>query len=370
MGVILKRDNWYIDYYCNGRRKREKIGTSKKLAEIVLKKRKVAIAEGKFLDIKKEQKIRFEDFASEYLELHSKLKKSYYTDVKIIGLLVKYFSGKYLYEITSLDIEKFKSARANQVKKSKLKDGKEQFIAPATVNRSLAVLKSMFNRAIVWGKADNNPFKGVKLFKENNQRLRFLEKEEIGKLLENCYEHLKPIVIVALNTGMRKGEILGLRWRDIDIQRGIIHLLDTKNGEKREVPMNEIVQRTIIGVLKHPESQYIFCNNKGQPYGDIKKSFLTALGKSGIVNFHFHDLRHTFASQLVMSGVDLNTVRELLGHKSLEMTLRYSHLSPDHKKRAVDVLGKRLDTFWTPKQIEEKAQEIETLQLIENKLVV
>ena len=144
---------------------------------------------------------------------------------------------------------------------------------------------------------------------------------------------------------MRKGEILDLRWRDIDIKRGIIHLLDTKNGEKREVPMNEITQKTIIGVLKHSDSQYIFCNNEGQPYGDIKKSFLTALKKSAIVDFHFHDLRHTFASQLVMSGVDLNTVRELLlGHKSLEMTLRYSHLSPDHKKRAVDVLNHRIGT--------------------------
>jgi site-specific recombinase XerD len=83
------------------------------------------------------------------------------------------------------------------------------------------------------------------------------------------------------------------------------------------VPTNEIVQKTIIGVLRHPDSQYVFCSNGGKPYREIKKSFFTAVNKSGIVDFRFHDLRHTFASQLVMSGVDLNTVRELLGHKSL-----------------------------------------------------
>ncbi|MFH1640351.1 MAG: tyrosine-type recombinase/integrase [Candidatus Omnitrophota bacterium] len=96
---------------------------------------------------------------------------------------------------------------------------------------------------------------------------------------------------------------------------------------------------------------------------------MTAVNKSGIVNFHFHDLRHTFASQLVMSGVDLNTVRELLGHKSLEMVLRYSHLSPDHKKRAVDILGKRRDTFWTLEQNKEQAQKEATSQVFDNKLV-
>jgi len=333
---------YHIVYSLNGRRKTETIGPDKKLAEKVLYKRLTEVAENRYLDVKKEKKVRFEDFAEDYLALHSKLKKSYYTDSKIINLLKKSFSGMYLYEITSLDVEKFKSTRAKEIKKSKSKNGKEKPVSPATVNRTLAVLKSMFNKAILWGKVDCNPCKGVKLFKENNQRLRFLEKEEIDKLLSNCCEHLKPIVIVALHTGMRKSEILGLKWHDIDVKRNIIHLLNTKNGEKREVPMNEIVQKTLIGVRKNPESQYIFCNKDGKPYGDIKKSFFTAITKSDIVDFHFHDLRHTFASQLVMSGIDLNTVRELLGHKSLEMTLRYSHLSPDHKKRAVDILSRNL----------------------------
>ncbi len=329
-GRVFQRGRiWYMDFSSNGKRIRQAVGQNKKQAENALAKKLVEVVEGKFFDVRKVKKIKFDDFANEYLELHSKLKRSYNTDCKIAGLLKKFFGGKYLYEITSLDVEKFKSKRASEV-------------SPATVNRALGVLKCMFNRAIVWGKAEHNPCRAVKLFKENNQRLRFLEREEIDKLLANCCEHLRPIVIVALHTGMRKSEILGLKWHDIDIKRNIIHLSYTKNGEKREVPMNGVVQKTIIGVLKNSESQYIFCNKDGKPYGDIKKSFLTAVKKSGIVDFHFHDLRHTFASQLVMSGVDLNTVRELLGHKSLEMTLRYSHLSPDHKKRAVDILNHRI----------------------------
>ena len=131
--------------------------------------------------------------------------------------------------------------------------------------------------------------------------------------------------------------------------------------------MSEIVQKTIIRVLKNLESQYIFCNKYGKAYTDVRKSFCTVLRKSGIVNFRFHDLRHTFGSQMVMSGVDLNTIRELLGHKSIKMTLRYSHLSPDHKKRAVDTLQKRMDTIWTPEPNKQKVDKKFLAEHIVNK---
>jgi integrase len=370
MGKYLKNGNWFIDYYSNdGRRHREKIGTSKSLAENVLRKRKLAIAENRFLDIKKEQKIRFDVFADEYLELHCKpnnksWKKSDYFNLEN---LKKYFGNKYLHEITPKDIEQYRADRIKEVKK--LNNGEKQFISPATVNRGLNCLSSLYNRAIEWGKATNNPMSKIKPFKVQNKITRFLEIDEIEKLLANCCEHLKPVVITALHTGMRKSEILNLKWRDIDIKRGIIHLLDTKNGEKREVPMNEIVQKTIIGVLKNPESQYVFCNKEGKPYENVRKSFSTALKNAGIINFRYHDLRHTFASQLVMSGVDLNCVRELLGHKSLAMTLRYSHLSPDHKKRAVDILGKRMDTIWTLEDKDRNSEKSSVSEVFENKAV-
>jgi len=342
MGLYLKKGNWYIDYYVQGRRKREKIGTSKTLAENVLRKRKVEIAENKHLDIRREYKIKFEDFANDYLELYAKPNNKSWakSDVPNIKTLNKFFTGKYLYEITSEDAERFKSERIKEVSASR-------------VNRNLTTLKAMFNKAVEWGKLEKNPIAKVKKFREDNRRLRYLEKEEITRLLSNCSSRLKPIVVVALCTGMRLGEILGLKWHDIDFQRGIIHLLNTKNGEKREIPMNNMVKINLMKVVKHPDSPYVFNYNNGKQIRDVRTSFFTTLKKSGIINFRFHDLRHTFASQLVMSGVDLNTVRELLGHKSLEMTIRYSHLSQDFKKRAVDVLNGQIDTFWTPEIKEE-----------------
>jgi len=341
--VLDFKKDWWIDYYIHGRKKREKIGTSRTLAEQVYAKRRVEIAENKYLDVKKEARVKFADFADEYLEGHCKPNNKGWqrADAPNLASLKKYFGGRYLHEITPQDIEHFRTERMkDKVSGQKIKKG----VSRATVNRILNCMSSLYNRAIEWGKAESNPVSKVRPFKVANRRTRYLEKEEIERLLDCCAEHLRPIVLVALHTGMRKSELLGLKWHDIDIKRGVIHLLNTKNSEKREVPMNEIAQRAVIGVLKNPESQYVFCNNAGKAYGSVKKSFSTACEKAGIINFRFHDLRHTFASQLVMSGVDLNTVRELLGHKDIKMTLRYSHLSPDHKKRAVDVLGKRIDT--------------------------
>ena len=144
-------------------------------------------------------------------------------------------------------------------------------------------------------------------------------------------------MIVAVHTGMRKGEILNLRWDQVDFEKGIITLTDTKNDQRRYVPMDEMVKSTLREMER--KNDYIFCGLcPGRPLVWIELSFRKVLEKSGIEDFKIHDLRHTFASNLVMSGVDLVTVKELLGHKTIEMTLRYSHLAPDHKMRAVNIL--------------------------------
>ncbi len=306
-----------------------------------MQKRKVQIAENKYLDVKKNERIPFSGMTKLYLEAYSKPnKRSWGRDELSIKHLNSFFNNKYLHEIGPLNIEMYKVER-------------KRHVCPSTVNRELACLKHMYVKAIEWGKIDVSPASKVRLFREENQRTRYLEEEEIERLHEACSGHLKPILITALNTGMRKGEILSLKWVDVDLRNRVISILNSKNNEKREIPVNEDLFQALLRARKNPESSYVFCNEDGVPYRDVKTGFKGAL-KRAKISIRFHDLRHTFASRLVMKGVDLKTVQELLGHKDVRMTLRYSHLSPDHKKAAVEKLSKRMDTYMdTPENFEQ-----------------
>jgi len=188
----------------------------------------------------------------------------------------------------------------------------------------------------------------VKLLPKNNRRLRYLSKEECQKLIDACDPHLRPIVITALNTGMRKAEILNLRCDQVDLKHGFILLEITKNGERREIPINHTLRKTLMALPRCLDTPYVFFDLRtGKPYKNIKRSFASTCKRAGIKDFRFHNLRHTFASHLVMAGVDLTTVKELLGHKTLTMTLRYAHLAPSHKIKAVNVLDSNLNLNYT-----------------------
>jgi len=340
MGLYKKGDNWFIDYYVRGRRKREKIGASKKLAEQVLAKRKVEIAENRYLDVRREKKFKFTHLAETFLNDYSRLNhRAHLKCAGFIKNLVAFFGDRYLSEIDALMVEKYKSERVNKIK-------------PVSVNRELDTLKSMFNRAIEWGMAYDNPAKNVKKFVVDDRRIRFLTIAEIHKLLNASEGDLRAIIIIALNTGMRKGEIFKLKWEYIDIKNAIIHLPASlsKNKRSREIPMNSVVVKALKDMKAAPSGEYVFGSRQnGHPLTDIRKSFAAALEKAGIANFRFHDLRHTFCSQLVSAGVDIYTVMELAGHSSIKMTMRYAHLSPNQKRSAVEKLGAKMDTFWTLK---------------------
>ncbi|MDD2735795.1 MAG: site-specific integrase [Desulfuromonadaceae bacterium] len=200
--------------------------------------------------------------------------------------------------------------------------------------------------------------------RRNTNRDKFLSAEEIKALLDACdskvisitgktiqqkQAHLKPIIIFALNTGCRKDEILSLKWENVDMKHGFINMVQTKNGERRQIPINDTLREMLKGLTRRLNVPYVFHvydeeKKTGKRFGSIKRSFVTACKKAGIHDFVFHSLRHTFASHLVMGGVDLTTVSRLLGHKSLTMTLRYSHLAPNHLTSAVNVLNSSMST--------------------------
>jgi integrase len=333
MAVYQRGKNWYIDFTFKGKRIRESIGPSRKGADKVIAKRKAEIAENKFLDVRKEPTpIKFHDFAKEYLQWARANKKAStcLRDVSIMRLFDREFEGKNIQDITAWQVEKYKTKRRENFK-------------PASVNRELALLKHIFSKALEWKRIKENPVKSVKRLKGETKRVRYLMPDEIQKLLSNCdglvRGLLKPLVTVALHTGARKGELQNLQWPQVDFDLGIISLLDTKNGERRDIPMNETVKSTLGGLER--KGEFVFCNRNGKRIDDaqIQIAFQEAIRRSGIEDFHFHDLRHTFASNLVMQeGVELNDVRELLGHKNMSMTLRYAHLSPKHKGKVVNIL--------------------------------
>jgi integrase len=143
---------------------------------------------------------------------------------------------------------------------------------------------------------------------------------------------------------MRKTEILTLTWDNVDLKHGFILLNITKNDERREIPINKTLRETLLGLTRRLDVPYLFFNPvSGKRYIDVKTSFNTACRRAKVKDFRFHDLRHTFASHLVMAGVDIMTVKELLGHKSLTMTLRYAHLAPAHKVKALELLDLQLN---------------------------
>jgi len=336
MGTTFRRNGkWGINFVdAHGRQVRKMVSSYKETAERILKKIETEIAEGKYLDIKKYDKIFFEDFASEYIKTHVRLElKGQRNQEYMIRQLAAHFKGKHLHQIDALMVRQFMARRLKVVR-------------PASVNREFQTLKSMFNRAIEWGMLNGrNPAVGIKNIPQNNSRCRWLTEEEQERLLSCCQGLTKVIVLIALKTGMRWGEIVSLKWNQapcsnyVDFDNGVIFVHESlaKSQRSRHIPLSNAVRQALKEVEHTPGRDYIFLNSKtDKPYGSFKRSFHTAMKRAKISDFRFHDLRHTFASQLVRCGVDLYVVQKLLGHSTPKMTQRYAHLREDQLKEAID----------------------------------
>jgi integrase len=201
----------------------------------------------------------------------------------------------------------------------------------------MTCLSRIFNMAIRDGLTYTNPCDQVKLLREDNQRTRYLATEEETEPLKQCIgerEHLRAIILVAVNSGMRRGEILSLRWTQIDFIRGLIHLTNTKSGKGRDVPINSKVREELLKLDQSKEVVFI-SPKTGVALVRIKSAFAKARTDAKVTNFHFHDLRHTAATRMADVGLDAFTIMELMGHSDLRMTERYVHATDPRKRQAV-----------------------------------
>jgi len=331
-GVYKRGGVWWIRYAGpDGRIRFESCRSCNyKEAEVILIQKRKEVQEGKDpVAFKKIGNHMFKELAEHY-HAWSERQRCFRTKKGFIKQLLAAYANYPLRRFTTQLIEEYQSKSSTAGK------------SPATVNRHLTTLKHMFTKAVEWEMVEEEILKKVrrvKLLQENNRRLRYLSTQECQALVNASEPHLKPIIVIALHTGMRKEEILSLEWdRNVDLVHGFILLEMTKNGERREVPINATLRGALKGIVRRVDSPYVFVDREGRRFKDVRRSFHSALRKVGLKDFRFHDLRHTFASQLVMAGVDITTVKELLGHKSLAMTLRYSHLAPAHKVNALSIL--------------------------------
>ena len=242
------------------------------------------------------------------------------------------FGDRPLRSITRKDIEVFLAKR------------RDQGASPATTNRDLCRMKNMLRKAEDWGVIASNPAAGIRQAREQIVAQDYLSVDEVANLIEASDDRIRPLIVTAVYTGMRWGELMSLEWRDVNFANGTIHIRDPKNREDRHTPMNVAVIE-ILAPLKPDVREWarnpVFVNPAtGKPWNDIRKPFRAALTRAGIErHFPVKNLRHTAASHLAMSGVDLRTLGEILGHKDPKVTLRYAHLSSSHLRDATDKLN-------------------------------
>jgi integrase len=223
-------------------------------------------------------------------------------------------------------VDRYRGLRRGEPARPTRPDGPR--ISGATINREMATLKDALQKAADWKlvrKVIRQDLVAIKKYPEPPGRLRYLaDHAEADRLVEACPCIFQRLVVTAIHTGMRKGELLGLTWDAVDLINGFIHLKQTKNGRARNLPINSTLRSVLVGLRTRIDVPWVFHDRNGRRITDRFKPFEGAVKKAGLVNFHFHDLRHTFASWLVMAGVPLAAVSELLGHTSLAMTMRYA----------------------------------------------
>lgn len=323
-----------IDYYDPSGKRIRKNFKKKSVAVAEHAKREVLKAENRYLDVKKEYKTTLNEACDTYT-LNFRYQATFKTHkITFLENFKSHFGDSTLLtDIRYVDLETYQSLLKQKLTPS------GGIRKPATINKEIGCLHHILSKAVEWEMIEQNPFdRGKSLtLKENNERLRFLDNDEMDRLLDACREHLYPIVLCALTTGMRRGEILSLKWKQV--RNGFIYLRKTKTFNSRQIPICEDLADLFKTIRKreHLRSEYVF-TYAGRRMKTNDKGFWAALRQAQIDEFRFHDLRHTFASQVLLRGGSIKDIQELLGHKDIRTTMRYAHLTQQSKIDAVNLL--------------------------------
>jgi site-specific recombinase XerD len=308
---------WWVRYAdANGKIRREKTG-NKSAAIKLYYKRKTEGLEGKKLPEKlRARKVSFAELAKDALEYSKAHKRSYRDDEVRMARLREWLGQRPAESVSPQEIERWLLAKAEDLK-------------PATLNRYRALLSLVYRLAMQNGKVQSNPARLVRQRKEENGRIRFLSTEEelaLRAAIRKDYLNREAELDLALNTGLRRSEQFGLTWDGVDFERRVLTVLRSKNGEARHIPLNDAAILALRSVEAYKNgSPYVFLASDGTRLCSPRFWFSAAVEAAGLKDFTWHCLRHTFASRLVMAGVDLRTVQELMGHKTIQMTVRYAH---------------------------------------------
>lgn len=326
-------ETWWMSFSYKGKQIRKSTGSkNKRFAEEIYCKTKSQYLDGNALDIANTSRT-FEELVTRYLEEVTPGKKStnHNDDQRNGQNWFNYFGDCLLNDITSDLISKYVQKRKKEV-------------GPSSINRELSFLSAAFNKAIrLWGWHKDNPVSCVPREKEI-KRVEYFTDEEFAKIYENLPDWVKPIVILAKNTGLRLANISNLRWNQVDFKNKCIVLdaEEMKNSKSLGIPLNSQAWKVLLkqkSICSIP-TLHVFPNTNGKPYTKwgVSHAFKKACKKAGYPNYRFHDLRHDFCSKLVQGGVDIYRVKELAGHKDVTTTQRYAHLSSESLREAVDVL--------------------------------
>jgi integrase len=313
---------WYADFFANGKRVQQSTGTrNKREAEKFLALRVSEVQRGVYV---KPVHVPLEELWERYFAYAKAHKRSWRRDEQMYGSLVRHIGPGTLDTITPLRLEEFQQSRGREV-------------SPATVNRETALLKHMLNMAERWRLYHGvNPVRFVKFLPENNLQFRTLGEHEERRLLQCSPPYLRELILFAINTGLRCGDLLNLKWEDVDIDERRLSIIMGKTRRRLEIPLNDTALEILTAKQAVKHGPYAFYNPvTGDRFYDLKLGFKAILRRAGLTGITWHTLRHTFASRLTRSGVDLVTVKELLGHATINTTMRYAHSNHEAKARAV-----------------------------------